>query len=265
MAVPQRGIILKSKREIELMRSAGRVVHAVLQRMREWARPGVTTAELNSEAERMIAEAGGIALFRGVANPQARYPFPAALCTSINEELVHGVPGDRALRDGDIVGIDCGVQLSGYCGDSATTIPVGSVSADVQRLLAVTNGALDLAIEQIRPRRRWSEIAHRMQEYVEAEGFSVIRDFVGHGIGKSMHEEPKVPNFWDDGQRRGDFELLPGMVLAIEPMVSIGTHRVEFGDQDQWVVVTRDRKCSAHFEHTVAVTDQGADVLTDGR
>ncbi len=261
----QRGIILKSTREIELMRGASRVVHAVLSRMKELVAPGVTTAELNTEAERVIAEAGGIALFKGVENPQAEFPFPAALCTSVNETLVHGLPDDRKLLEGDIVSIDCGVQLSGYCGDSATTIAVGEVSDEVRTLMSVTQRALDLAIEMMRPGRLWSEIAAPMQELVEAEELSVVRDFVGHGIGREMHEEPKVPNYWDGRQTWMDFELLPGMVLAIEPMVNLGTRRVDYDGPGRWGVVTKDGKYAAHYEHTIAVVDGGCDVLTDGR
>jgi methionyl aminopeptidase len=233
--------------------------------MRELVAPGVTTGELNVVAEEMIAAAGGIALFKGVKIPQAKSAFPAALCTSVNEELVHGIPSDRALVDGDIVSVDCGVRLSGYCGDSATTIPVGTTTDEVGRLLDVTRGALELAIESIRPGRMWSEVAQRMQAFVEREKFSVVRDFVGHGIGREMHEEPKVPNYWDRHQSSADFELQPGMVLAIEPMVNAGSHLVDYGSEDRWVVVTRDRQYAAHFEHTIAVVDSGADVLTDGR
>lgn len=259
------GIILKSAREIELIRSAGRVVHRVLTKMHELARPGVTTAELNAVAEAMIAEVGGTALFEGVRNPQAKFPFPGALCTSVNEELVHGIPADCTLQEGDILSIDCGVRLAGYCGDSATTIPIGRISADASRLLDVTRRALELAIEEIRPGRMWSEIATRMQTLIERKGLSVVRDFVGHGIGRNMHEDPKIPNYWSARQRQLDFQLVPGMVLAVEPMVNLGTHAVEYGDDDRWVVVTQDRKYAAHFEHTLAVTKNSVDVLTDGR
>lgn len=261
----QRGIILKSAREIELMRAAGALVHRVHARMKELVRPGVTTAELNAVAEGLIADAGGTALFKGVTHPQAKFPFPGALCTSVNEQLVHGVPGSRALCEGDIIGIDCGVRLKGYCGDAAVTLAVGQVAPDAQRLLDVTRQALMLAIEEIRPGRRWSQVARAIQRYVESEGFSVVRDFVGHGIGRDMHEEPKVPNYWDERQRRSDFELKPRMVLAVEPMVNAGSAAVEYEDADRWSVVTRDRRYSAHFEHTIAVTETGADVLTDGR
>ncbi len=259
------GIILKSAREIELIRAAGKVVHTVLTMMREHVRPGVTTASLNELAETYIAEAGGEALFKGVENPQAGFPFPAALCTSVNEELVHGIPNDRPLKDGDIVGIDCGVKLAGYCGDSASTFSVGTIDPEVDRLMKVTQQALMKAIEGIRPGRMWSEVALEIQSYVEGEGFSVVREFVGHGIGRDLHEEPKVPNYWDKRQKQPDFELQENMVLAIEPMVNMGSAAVEFGDKDRWVVVTRDRKFCAHFEHTMAVTKSGADLLTDGR
>lgn len=261
----RRGIILKSAREIELMRHAGRVVYSVLQKMHELAGPGITTAELNRVAEEMIARTGGVALFKGVENPQARFPFPAALCTSVNEQLVHGIPSDRALQEGDIVGIDCGVRLAGYCADAATTIAIGCISAEAAHLLSVTRRALALAIDTMTPGRRWSEVARRVQRFVEEEKLSVVRDFVGHGIGRDMHEEPKVPNYWDDKQRRSDFELVPRMVLAVEPMVNLGSHGVDYADNDRWVVVTRDRRYSAHFEHTVAMTETGTDVLTDGR
>jgi methionyl aminopeptidase len=233
--------------------------------MHELAGPGVTTGELNAVAEEMIAEAGGTALFKGVKSPQAKFAFPAALCTSVNEELVHGIPGNRRLEEGDILSIDCGVRLAGYCGDSATTIAIGNISSTAQRLMDVTSRALDYALEMIRPGRNWSEVARGIQRLVEGESFSVVRDFVGHGIGRDMHEEPKVPNYWSADHRGLDFELAERMVLAIEPMVNVGTHSVDFGDKDHWVVVTHDRKYAAHYEHTIAVTKNGVDVLTDGR
>lgn len=264
-ASPGRGIILKSGREIELMRAAGRVVYAVLRKMESMAKPGVTTAQLNETAEKMIADARGTALFKGVENPQARFPFPAALCTSVNEELVHGIPSDRVLREGDIVSVDCGVRLNGYCGDSATTIPIGTVSPEATHLLDVTRRVLDLSIGWMRPGLMWSDVARRMQEFVEDKGLSVVREFVGHGIGRDMHEEPKVPNYWNESQRMLDFRLTPRMVLAVEPMVNIGGHKVEYAGPERWVVVTKDRELAAHFEHTVAITDTGVDVLTDGR
>jgi len=261
----QRDIILKSAREIELMRDANRVVHSVLARMRELVAPGVTTQDLNEVAERMIGEAGGEALFKGVENPQAEFPFPAALCTSVNETLVHGLPDDRKLKPGDIVSVDCGVRLAGYCGDSATTIPVGEISIEAKHLLDVTRKALQIAIDQIEPGRMWSSVASAIQEWVEGEKFSVVREFVGHGIGREMHEEPKVPNYWDKRQEWMDFELVEGMVLAVEPMVNVGGPSVEYDGPGRWGVVTKDRKYAAHFEHSIAVVKGGADVLSDGR
>jgi len=253
---------LKSRDEIERMRRAGALVARVLARMKEIAGPGVTTAELNVVAEQMISQAGAQALFRGVKTRQAKFPFPSALCTSVNEVVVHGVPSDRKLLEGDVVSIDCGVRLNGYCGDSAVTVPIGKISPDVRQLLAVTQEVLDLAISMIRPKRWWSEIAGAMQSRVESVGFSVVREFVGHGIGRDMHEEPKIPNYVEPGNRRQDFMLRTGMVLAVEPMVNMGTLEVVYGDSTGWPVVTQDGRYAAHFEHTVAVTDKGADVLT---
>jgi methionyl aminopeptidase len=258
------GYVLKSPREIELMRQAGAVVHRVLAEMERLVQPGVITADLNRRAEERIAEAGGVALFKGVVNPQARFPFPAALCISVNEEIVHGMPGDRVLKEGNIVSIDCGVKLNGYCGDAAVTLAVGDVSTEAQHLLDVTREVLGLAIRQIAPAKRWSEIAAQMQRFVESQNLSVVRDFVGHGIGRTMHEDPKVPNYWDRDSRSEDFRLEKGMTLAIEPMVNLGSMQTR-PTRDSWTVVTRDGKMSAHFEHTVAVTEWGADVLTDGR
>lgn len=258
------GIILKSAREIGLMREAGRLVHDVLSELGELVKPGVTTGALNEIAEKRIADAGAKALFKGVVNPQARFAFPAALCTSVNDEVVHGIPSERALREGDIVSVDCGVRLNGYCGDSARTFAVGSVGEDVRRLLDVTRGTLQLAIDEIRVGLMWSEIARKLQRYVEDQRMAVVRDFVGHGIGQEMHEDPKVPNYAEGKQASSDFRLEANMTLAIEPMVNLGTHEVRFGDRDRWAVVTRDGSYAAHFEHTVAVTENGADVLTAG-
>jgi len=256
---------LKSPEEIELVRKAGRLVYEILSRIRDLVRPGITTGELSVIAEELISCAGAEALFRGVKTKQAKFPFPAALCTSVNEQVVHGIPGDRPLLEGDIVSIDCGVRLNGYCGDSATTIAVGTVSPNVERLLEVTREALDIAIARIKPKQWWADIAAEMQSHVESAGFSVVRDFVGHGIGRDMHEEPKIPNYVDRNERRMDFVLCEGMVLAIEPMVNMGAAKVVYGDETGWPVVTQDGRYAAHFEHTIAVTSGGADVLTAGR
>jgi methionyl aminopeptidase len=257
-------IVVKSSREIELMRAAGRLVHEILSEIEAQVRPGTTTLELDEIADRMIREAGATALFKGVTNPQARYPFPASICSSVNEEVVHGIPSRRRLESGDIVSVDCGVRLNGYCGDSARTIAVGQPSRDASRLMDVTREALAIAIREIRPDVRWSSIARKMQRHVESKGFGVVREFVGHGIGREMHEEPKIPNYFERGAK-GDFELVPGMTLAIEPMVTAGDPAVEFGDtRDRWTVVTKDRSLAAHYEHVVAVTDKGGSVLSDG-
>jgi len=255
-------VTLKNSQEIEFMRRAGRLVYQILQRMREMARPGVTTAEMNAVAEEMIQQAGAVPLFRGVRTRQAKFPFPAALCTSVNEVVVHGLPSNTPVREGDIVSVDCGVRLNGFCGDSATTIPIGRIRPEVERLLQVTQEALQIAVEGIRPRRWWSEIAEAIQKHVESSGFSVVREFVGHGIGQGMHEEPKVPNYVDPRDRRTDFELRSGLVLAVEPMVNMGGPEVLYADATGWPVVTADGRYAAHFEHTIAVTAKGSDVLT---
>ncbi len=258
-------IIYKSPREIELMRNAGRLVFEVLQAVRENARPGKTTAELNAMAEEMIARVGGQPLFKGVENKQAKFPFPAALCTSVNDEVVHGIPSDRALRSGDILSVDCGIRLKSYCGDSATTIAIGETAPDVARLLDVTRTSLDLALSESKAGRWWSDVARQVQRYVEQSGFTVVREFVGHGIGRGMHEEPKVPNFVDRKQKKEDFELRRGLTLAVEPMVNMGSAEVAYADRVKWTVVTKDGRWAAHYEHTIAITANGADVLTDGR
>lgn len=258
------GIVLKSAREIELMREAGRLVCRVLDRMERMVAPGVTTGELNVVAERLIADAGGVPLFKGVRTDHAKTAFPAALCTSVNEEVVHGIPGSRRLEIGDIVSVDCGVRLNGYCGDSARTFAIGRVEPEVVHLMNVTRQALDLALAEIRPGRMWSEIARQMQALVENERLSVVREFVGHGIGRDMHEEPKVANYHDRKQKKADFALQPGLTMAVEPMVVIGAPAVEYARKDRWAVVTKDGSYAAHFEHTVSVTLDGVDVLTNG-
>jgi methionyl aminopeptidase len=257
-------IVIKSPREIELLRAAGRVVHQVLAELERLVRPGVTTAELDARADALIRAAGATALFRGVRNPAAKMPFPACICASVNEQVVHGIPDERPLKDGDIVSVDCGVRLRGYCGDAARTFAIGRPRPEVQRLLDVTRDALSIAIREVGPGQRWSRIARLMQQCVEDQGFGVVREYVGHGIGQEMHEEPKVPNYYDRGQRNADFELRVGMTLAIEPMVTAGRPDTMPGDATGWPIVTKDGSWAAHFEHSVAVTEHGADVLTDG-
>ncbi len=244
------------------MRRAGAVVADVLSKLQEVAEPGVTTAELDRVAVEMAAQAGADALFKGVRSPQARQPFPGAICASVNDEVVHGIPSDSTvLRAGDILSVDFGVRLGGYCGDSATTMAVGEISPDKQRLLDVTKNMLDVAIAEVRPGLRWSQVARKMQRYVESAGFSVVRDFVGHGIGTKMHEDPKVPNFVSEELLADDIFLAEGMVIAVEPMVNAGSYRVRTL-ANGWTVVTKDGKCSAHFEHTIAVVKGGCEVLT---
>lgn len=263
MHVPQRrGSLIKSARELELMRRAGRIVRDVLAEVRERVRPGITTQALDLLAEAVMTARGGSPLFRGVTNPQARTPFPGVMCISVNEVLVHGVPALRELADGDLLTLDCGVRVEGYCADAAVTVGVGRLSDEDRTLLEIAQGALDLAIELMRPGRMWSEIATAMQAHVERTGFSVVRDFVGHGIGREMHELPKVPNFWDGDRRNMDFRLEPNLVLAVEPMVAAGGHEVQVAGEERWAYVMKDGRRCAHFEHTIAVTESGSEVLT---
>jgi methionyl aminopeptidase len=235
------------------MRAAGRLVGQVLTALSAKVAPGVTTADLDAIAEGLILDAGAIPAFKGY------HGYPATICASVNDEVIHGIPsGHRILKDGDVISIDVGASLDGYYGDSAVTLPVGRVSEDAARLLRVTEESLFKAIDVVRPGARVSDIGHAVQKHVEAHGFSVVREFVGHGIGQQMHEEPQVPNYGDPG--RGP-RLAEGMVLAIEPMVNAGKPAVKVL-ADGWTAVTRDRSLSAHFEHTVAVVADGAWILT---
>jgi methionyl aminopeptidase len=255
-------ITLRSRREIELIRNAGAIVAKVLSKLQEAARPGISTAELDRLAERITRESGAQALFKGVVSPYAKKPFPGVICASLNEQVVHGIPSDAVrLKDGDVLSVDYGNRLGGYCGDAAVTIAVGNVSAEKRKLIEVTKQVLDIAIASSRPGVRWSQVAEKMQAYAESAGFSVVEDFVGHGIGTEMHEEPRVPNFVSDELLANDIYLQEGMILAVEPMINIGTHAVHTL-KDGWTVVTRDGKCSAHFEHTIAIVKGGCEVLT---
>lgn len=246
-------IVCRSATELERMREAGRIVGEVLTALSAAVAPGVSTADLDALAEQRILRAGAVPAFKGY------HGYPASVCTSINDEVIHGIPsGRRLLAEGDIISIDVGVSLNGYFGDSAVTVPVGQVSEEAAALLRVTEEALYKAIAQARPGGRVSDIGHAVQQHVEAYGFSVVREFVGHGIGQQMHEEPQIPNYGEPG--RGQ-RLAPGMVLAIEPMVNAGKAAVKVLS-DGWTAVTRDRSLSAHFEHTVAVTAGEPWVLT---
>lgn len=246
-------IVCKSPAELERMRAANALVAEVLDELRAMAAPGVTTAELDAVAEARVREAGAVPAFKGYRG------YPATLCASINEEVVHGIPSaKRVLRDGDIVSLDVGVLLDGFHGDSALTVGVGAISAEAETLLRVTDDALHRAIAVVKIGARVSDVGHAVQAYVEANGFSVVREFVGHGIGTKLHEEPQIPNYGEAG--RGP-RLAEGMVLAIEPMVNVGRAAVKVLD-DGWTAVTSDGSLSAHFEHTVAVTAAGPQVLT---
>lgn len=254
-------IRLKSPREIELMRRAGAIVDRVLHRLGEMLAAGVTTADLDAEAERFGRELGAEALFKGV--PGRGGPFPGVICASINKEVVHGIPSKcRVIREGDVVSIDYGCRLDGYCGDAAYTWIVGKASQRVRRMVDVTRRALEVAIETAKPGMLWSQVAEQMQRCVESEGFSVVREFVGHGIGREMHEDPKVPNFVSRDLLARDIKLDEGLVIAVEPMVAMGSPDVVM-EKDGWTVVTRDGKPAAHFEHTLAITRDGVLVLTE--
>jgi methionyl aminopeptidase len=246
-------IVIKTAKEVEKMRRAGGIVREVLHTVRSMVKPGVTTLDLEKVAEEMIEKAGAKPAFKGY------HGFPCVLCTSLNDQVVHGIPSVKTvLREGDILSVDCGAVIDGYYGDSAITIPVGKVAAGTQRLLDITQGSLERAIEAVRPGATLGDVGAAVQEMVEAEGFSVVKEFVGHGIGTHMHEDPQIPNF---GQRGRGVRLREGMVLAIEPMVNAGGDAVRVL-KDGWTAVTEDGSLSAHFEHTVAVTKDGAAILT---
>lgn len=249
--------IVKEAWEIDLMRQAGRIVAQGLRLLAEHVRPGVTTAELDALYERHVRESGAVPTFKGYRG------FPASICVSINEEVVHGIPSPRRiLKEGDIVSLDAGATYKGYVGDAAVTLPVGKISPAARRLIDTTREALEEAIKLVAPGVGLSKIAATIQRYAESRGYSVVKKFVGHGIGRQMHEEPQVPNYVD-GLPLEQFEyiLKPGICIAIEPMLNEGTDDVRTL-KDNWTVVTRDRKLSAHFEHTVAVTEKGHEVLT---
>ena len=253
-------IKLKTRAEIEKMRAAGRVVHRVLQEMGRAAKPGVTTAELEDIACRMISEVGGVSPFLGYS-PNDNPPFPAWTCISVNEEIVHGIPGKRKLKGGDIVSIDCGIELDGYVGDSAWTFGVGKISPKADRLMKVTKESLYRGIAQAKPGKRVSDIARAVQKYAEANGYSVVRELTGHGVGQTIHEDPQIPNYYD--RELEDPYLQCGMTFAIEPMVNTGGKDIECLD-DKWTIVTADKSLSAHFEHTVVITPEGPVILTNG-
>jgi methionyl aminopeptidase len=245
-------IVCKSAAELVRMRAANVLVAEILAELREMVRPGVTTAELDQFAERRVREAGGVPAFKGY------HGFPATLCTSVNEEVIHGIPSARVLGTGDIVSIDIGILMDGFFGDAAITVPLGPIDGRVAELLRVTEESLYRGIEQARVGARVSDIGHAVQRHVEAHGFSVVREFVGHGVGMALHEEPQVPNYGPAG--RGP-RLAEGMTLAIEPMVAMGRAAIKVL-RDGWTAVTKDRSLAAHFEHTVAITADGPVIMT---
>ena len=251
--MPVATVELKSPKEIALMREAGSIVAYTLRVLSEHAQPGITTAELDKIAASEIAKKGALPAFLNYRG------FPATLCVSVNDEVVHGIPkADKVLKNGDIVSLDFGVIVKGYFADAAVTVPVGKGTPQVQQLVTATKQSLEKGIDQMHPDKRIGDISSAVQAWVEAKGFSVVRSFVGHGIGRALHEDPPVPNF---GRAGTGLRLAPGMVLAVEPMVNLGSHDVRILD-DGWTAVTRDGKWSAHFEHTIAVTQDGPEILT---
>ncbi|OGP64366.1 MAG: type I methionyl aminopeptidase [Deltaproteobacteria bacterium RBG_13_53_10] len=246
-------IVIRSPREIEQMKRSNVIVAEVFESLRDLISPGVTTRELDRVAEEIIRSKGASPAFKGYRG------FPASICVSINEEVVHGIPSDhRRLKEGDIVSLDVGANLNGYFGDGAITLPVGEIDKTASRLVEVTERSLYIGIEKARAGNRLFDISYAIQTWVESHGFSVVRDFVGHGIGRDLHEDPQIPNF---GPPHQGPRLAPGMVLALEPMVNEGTYEVKIL-ADRWTVVTADGKRSAHFEHTIVVTDNGAEILS---
>lgn len=250
-------IFLKTEDEIELLRQSNLLVGKTLAEVAKLIKPGVTTAQLDCVAEEFIRDNGAIPTFKGFPNPNGS-PYPCTLCTSVNEQVVHGIPNDKPLEDGDIVSIDCGVLLNGFCGDSAYTFCVGEVSPEILKLLKVTKESLYLGIENAVHGKRIGDIGYAVQNRCETEGYGVVREFVGHGIGREMHEEPQVPNY---GKRGSGTLLKKGMCIAIEPMITMGARQI-YLENDGWTVKTHDSKVAAHFEHTVAIDKGKADILS---
>jgi len=253
-------IQLKSVREIGLMREAGQVVAEAHQLAARLIQPGVMTGEIDAAVEQLFTQRQAISLFK---NFPGKVPFPAVTCISVNEEVVHGIPGDRVLQSGDIVSVDTGCKVSGWCGDSAWTYAVGEVDAESRRLMEAGRAALRTAVDGLAKFSRWSQVAKQMELGTKKAGFSVVDQFVGHGIGRSMHESPQVPNYWRSGMQLEDFPIQPGLVLAIEPMINAGKPGVKIL-KDHWTAVTVDGRRSVHFEHTIAITANGPVLLTEG-
>jgi methionyl aminopeptidase len=255
----QRGPELKSTREIGLMREAGKLVAAGLRLAREMCKPDVRTAEIDAAIEALYARHGATPLFKGYPGPKV--PFPAVTCISLNEQVVHGIPGPRQVREGDLVKLDTACKLNGWCADAAITVMVGEVRPERRRLVQVAEEVLQIAIDEMGRRRWWSEVAAKMQRHAEDAGFSVVHQYVGHGIGRVMHENPQVPNFVNRDVKKQDFKLEEGLVLAVEPMVNMGKADTKMLS-DHWTVVTKDGLPSVHVEHTLAITREGVKILT---
>lgn len=245
-------IIGKSKKEIDKMRAAGQLAGQVLSKLRSMVQPGITTLEIDEAAEQMIRDAGALPTFKGYNG------FPYSICASVNEQVVHGFPSSYKLKEGDIFSIDCGATLEGFVGDTATTVPVGKVDESWLRLVRITEECLELAIEQCRPGKHLGDIGWAVQEHAESNGYSIVRDYVGHGIGRRMHEDPQIPNYGKPGLGP---KIKAGYVFAVEPMVNLGSHYTKVLP-DNWTVITVDGKPSAHVEHTIAITEEGPEVLT---
>jgi methionyl aminopeptidase len=254
----QRPPELKSPREIALMREAGKLVARALRLCRDMAKPGARTIEIDQAVEALFAQHGATPLFKGYPG---RVPFPASTCISLNEQVVHGIPGQRVIREGDLVKIDTACKLNGWCADAAVTIVVGEIRPEWRRLVQVGEQVLQIAIREMGRRRKWSEVAQCMQQHTEAAGFSLVQQYVGHGIGRIMHENPQVPNFVNRDMRKHDFKLEEGLVLAVEPMLNMGRAET-LTLRDHWTVVTRDGLPSVHLEHTLAITKDGIFIVT---
>lgn len=250
---------LKSPREVALMREAGKLVAEALRLCKSLARPGVRTVEIDQAVESLFRQRGAIPLFKGYQG--SKVPFPAATCISLNEQIVHGIPGQRTIRDGELIKIDTACKLNGWCADAAITLIVGEVRPEWRRLVKVTEEVLQIAMQEMARRKWWSEVAQRMQQHAESSGFRVVTQYVGHGIGRIMHENPQVPNYCNREVKKHDFKLEEGLVLAVEPMLNMGRADADTL-RDHWTVVTRDGLPSAHVEHTLAITREGIVVVT---
>lgn len=246
-------IQLKSEKDLRMLKDSGRILARTLERLQELIQPGLTTAEIDKLAEELVIHDGAVCAFKGYKG------FPASVCTSINEEIVHGIPGNRRLKEGDIISLDLGVNFKGYFSDAAVTLPIGRISPGLRNLIEVTRAALLKGIQEARIDNNLSDISHTIQTHVEKNGYSVVRQFVGHGIGFQLHEDPEIPNF---GRPHQGPRLKKGMVLAIEPMVNMGTWESQVLENG-WTAVTKDKSPSAHFEHTVAITERGPQILTN--